>query len=391
MAFEFDYILVGGGLQSALVSLALIDRDPKVRILLIERDNRLAGNHTWSLHETDIAARARRWIVPLIAKRWPRYLVRFPGRDRVVEIGYASMTADRVHDALMERQGDSGLLVLLNHEADAVTGNLVRFDDGTERTARLVIDARGPASGVVGAGYQKFLGLEMDLERPPTGDVPVVMDATVPQIDGYRFLYLLPFTSTRWLVEDTYFSDAPDLDRVAIRNRIMAYLDEKGWKVASVVREETGVLPMPWLGSPVEVVAGRPLVAGYQGGWFHPATGYSAPVAIRLAQAIADSHPEPPFAAVARLARAHNRQVRFARLLNRLLFCGFPSEVRWNVFARFYRLPESVITRFYSLETTASDRARILCGRPPRGLSLTRLVRRSAERRHPSQNATRGA
>ena len=38
--------------------------------------------------------------------------------------------------------------------------------------------------------------------------------------------------------------------------------------------------------------------------------------------------------------------------------------------ARFYRLPEAVIRRFYALELTAMDRARILVGRPPRGMSL---------------------
>jgi len=42
------------------------------------------------------------------------------------------------------------------------------------------------------------------------------------------------------------------------------------------------------------------------------------------------------------------------------------------VLERFYRLPESSIARFYALSTTAFDRARILCGRPPRGMSFGR-------------------
>ena len=52
---------------------------------------------------------------------------------------------------------------------------------------------------------------------------------------------------------------------------------------------------------------------------------------------------------------------------------------RWQVLARFYRLPEATIRRFYALELGAADQARLLIGRPPPGLSLrTRLARRNA-------------
>ena len=39
-----------------------------------------------------------------------------------------------------------------------------------------------------------------------------------------------------------------------------------------------------------------------------------------------------------------------------------------------FRLPESLVRRFYALELTALDRARILVGRPPRGMSLRAAV-----------------
>jgi lycopene beta-cyclase len=51
------------------------------------------------------------------------------------------------------------------------------------------------------------------------------------------------------------------------------------------------------------------------------------------------------------------------------LFRWFAPEHRYHVLERFYRLPEPTIRRFYALELTALDRARILVGRPPRGLS----------------------
>jgi lycopene beta-cyclase len=53
-----------------------------------------------------------------------------------------------------------------------------------------------------------------------------------------------------------------------------------------------------------------------------------------------------------------------------MLFGAFLPEARWNALQRFYRLPPDTIRRFYALETTRGDRLRIVCGRPPRGISL---------------------
>jgi lycopene beta-cyclase len=249
--------------------------------------------------------------------------------------------------------------------------------DGTAIHARVVIDARGPEAhpGVGIIGYQKFVGLELELERPTTLSEPIVMDATVQQEDGFRFVYTLPLTPTRVLVEDTYFSDSAHVDSAALSARALAYAQALGLSLARIARVESGVLPLPASGSAPR--AGSPLLAGYAGGWFHPTTGYSFPIAARLAEHVAQSTPETLFdARFDELAREHARQQRYAFLLNRLLFQAVPEAARRNVLERFYKLPEASIARFYALSTTAFDRARILCGRPPRGLSLGRALSR---------------
>ena len=63
--------------------------------------------------------------------------------------------------------------------------------------------------------------------------------------------------------------------------------------------------------------------------------------------------------------------------LNRMLFRGLAPERMWHVFARFYGLPQPLIERFYALELTRLDaRASLVLGRPPRGFSIARLLRR---------------
>ena len=80
--------------------------------------------------------------------------------------------------------------------------------------------------------------------------------------------------------------------------------------------------------------------------------------------------------AAAALAARLRRRLGFARFLNRLLFRAVTPGGRWRVFRRLYRdLPDAVLGRFYALEFTAADAARVLVGRPP-PLDLARLFPR---------------
>ena len=374
---HFDLALVGGGLQNALILLASLHHWPERRILLVERDTQLGGNHTWSFHTAAVAEDDWAFIEPLVAARWPRHRVIFPEHERVLEQPYASILSDRLDEVVRERFADHPRCQLVTGvAADEIGAHEVGLADGRRFSADLVVDARGPdrlqLSGA--AGYQKFLGLELRLEEPSPITEPWLMDVRVPQTDGFRFFYVLPFDERHVLVEDTYYSDSPKLDRDHLREEIFAYCREHGLVSADVAREEAGVLPIPVEGVAATSTRG-PLVAGYQGGWFHATTGYSFPIALRLARHIATRIPGTAFDAdYRRLAREHQRQTRFCLLLNRMMFRAFRPEDRYSPLSRFYRLPEATILRFYGLATTALDRARVVVGRPPRGFSLSRLV-----------------
>ena len=375
MALEsFDYLLVGGGLQNALIALALWARRPGARICLVERGPEVGGNHLWCFHAGDLTPEGESLVAPLVVRRWPGYAVRFPSFERRLESAYAAVTSAQLARVVRAAFADQrGSELRLSQSVVEVSAHGVVLDTGETLRAELVIDARGPGahSREHVVGYQKFVGLELELGRPTELDEPIVMDATVRQEDGFRFVYTLPLTPTRVLVEDTYFSDGPELDRAKLNERALAYAHGLGLDVTGISREEIGILPLTAAAHAPR--AGSPFRAGYAGGFFHPTTGYSFPVAMRLALHIAARAPNAVFdEGFAALTREHARQQRYACLLNRLLFQAAPSEARRNVLERFYRLPEASIARFYALATTPLDRARILCGRPPRGLSLTR-------------------
>lgn len=370
---RFDLVLVGGGLQNGLIALAVRARWPHARIAMVERGERPGGNHTWCFHSADVSPASADWVAPLVCRRWPGYDVRFAGLRRTVEEPYAAITSERFAEVVSAsvRSAD-GSQLLLGSDAVEIGATRVRLADGRELEAGIVIDARGPDRFITtGTGFQKFLGLEVRVD-PPHGLLrPVLMDATVDQDEGFRFFYLLPMAEDRLLIEDTYFNRSSELDVERLRKRIDGYAMEQGYNVTGIVREERGVLPMPWKPAPRH--SGEALRAGYAGGWFHPGTGYSFPVAARLAETIAGAEPGRKRAVARRLeslARTHRRQSAFCHFLNRLLFRHYAPSSRCNVFERFYRLPRKTIRRFYALEMSIGDRLRLVGGTPPRGFSL---------------------
>jgi len=361
---RFDLVLAGGGLQNALITLAVTAAHPRARIAVVERAETLGGNHTWCFHAGDVSARAASWIEPLVVHRWPGYRVAFPRFTRTLPTGYAAITSTRLDEVVRALP----TVTVVRGEIAEVAPRRVVLRDGAVIEGRLVVDARGPDRAEVVGGYQKFVGVELVTDAPHGLTTPMLMDATVPQLDGFRFLYVLPLAADRLLVEDTYFSDGGFLDVDAVRSEAIAYAAAQGWR-GSVARTETGVLPLPWQ---AEVALPSPglVVGGYQGGWFHPVTGYSLPVAARLAEAIADGFEDDELTTRARAAAATQAdQLIFACRLVWMMFRWFPPAQRRGVLEHFYRLPEDTVARFYALAMTRRDRARFFLRTPPRGLS----------------------
>ncbi|WP_253272984.1 lycopene beta-cyclase CrtY [Halomonas sp. PR-M31] len=247
----------------------------------------------------------------------------------------------------------------------------VTLEDGTQLTANAVIDGRGPApSPHLCLGYQAFLGQEIRLAAPHGLEEPILMDASLAQGDGYRFVYVLPFTPDTLLIEDTHYVDQPLDDDAQLRDNIRAYAKAKKWQIDEVLREEHGVLPITLAGdfdAFWSEADGQPR-SGLRAGLFHPTTGYSLPHAVRLAQRIAaldNLSAASLFTAIRDEAKQEWRQQGYFRLLNRMLFlAGSPSQ-RWQVMQRFYGLSESLIESFYAGRLSAVDKARILVGKPP--------------------------
>lgn len=371
----FDVAIVGGGLQGALMALWLL-RKPGIRVALIEQGQSVGGNHTWCFHQSDVHPRQLSILAPLVDRVWNGYDVRFRHFDRTLATRYSAITSTTLHEHVSKvMRGAVGAAMFLGQRSEQIEPGRITLESGQVLRAGLVIDARGPDEySAQDCAYQKFVGLEVELAEEHDCRRVRLMDACVEQLDGFRFVYVLPWGARRLLIEDTYFSVEPTLDRELVTARVLDYAKKEGWKISSIVRSEHGVLPLPLRPLALKQTE-RVLNAGYGGGWFHPVTGYSLPSALRLAEAVSENLDAPNIHdALGKLLARHRSEFRFGTWLNQLLYRAFPPEEQWNVFERFYRLPETTISRFYAGSTTTRDRARIVCGRPPRGMSVRHLL-----------------
>jgi lycopene beta-cyclase len=376
-----DLAIVGGGLAGGLIALALKKKRPDLDVRLIEAGPNIGGNHLWSFFASDIAD-ADRWIVaPLVCHGWNAYDIKFPAYNRSFDTAYYSIESTRL-DALV-RAALPPQALLLSERVLGVSPRAVVLGSGDRIEAAGVIDARGAADlSQLELGWQKFVGRDYQLAEPHGVERPIVMDATVPQIDGYRFVYVLPFSPTRLFIEDTYYSDTPDLYRPApggnadpIVERIEAYRAAGGWTAGQVVREEQGALPVA-LGGDFEGYwksGGAKLPkAGMRAGLFHPTTGYSLPDAVRTASLIArasDLSADGLHDLLHGFASTTWAKRGFYRLLDRMLYRAAEPQERYRVLQHFYRLNPALVGRFYAGQTTMFDQARILMGKPPVKLS----------------------
>lgn len=362
-------MIAGGGLAGALAAVRLAQRRPDIPLMLVEAGATIGGNHTWSFFDSDIPAPSRDLITALRPVRWPTHAVRFPGRTRDFTAPYNAFGGAALH-ALVAAALPPGQVRIATRVRHLGPDHVV-LDGGERITARAVIDARGPRgeTPALELGWQKFVGIEFAAAAPDPHRA-MVMDATVPQIGGYRFVYVLPLAADRVLVEDTCYADDAALDVAAVSAQVRQLAAERGI-AGPELRCETGVLPI-LIGGDCHRFwpAGDPIARlGLAGGFFHATTGYSLRLALLMAEALArlpGALDGPQLAAWTRARFVdHWRDMGFFRMLNRMLFRAAAPADRHRIFAHFYRLDADLIARFYAGEPTLTDKLRILSGKPP--------------------------
>lgn len=312
-------LVLGAGCAGLSLACALLDAGVDEQLVLVDRRTSFEHDRTWCFWQTHAGLP----FAELATSSWPTW--RLVGRDgRAAQHTsaahpYLHLPADRFYAAALERlEAAPNVTLRLGERVLDVTADAAGVQ---VRTAGGVLEGDVAYDAMGGAGplsrgrpdgsielRQRFVGLEVETERAVFDPgVATLMDFRGTGSPEPRFMYVLPFSQTRALVEDTSLGGraVPAAER---REAIAAYLEDT-WAAGAftVLREERGTLPMTTHAFPA--TRGPRLVAvGAAAGALRPSSGYAfvrTQLHVRaVAHAAATGAPAP-----ATLGRARHRSL----------------------------------------------------------------------------------
>ena len=280
-SLDFDYLIAGGG--AAGLSLAYhLSQEPRLadkRVLLIEPEEKDQNDRTWSF-----------WVdTPtlfdsIVAREWNQIAFRSPQFERVFELTrhcYKMIRGLDFYNLVRQTLAAASQFTQLRGKVETLentpTGITAQTNVGLF-TARYAFDSRPPQIQQRPDKHryllQHFVGWEVettqDVFDPQTVEF---MDFRGEQQREARFMYVLPFTERRALIEYTLFS-AEVLPKAEYEAALRDYLRGLGVADFRVEAEEVGAIPMT--DHPLPAAVGRHIInLGTRAGRAKPSTGYA--------------------------------------------------------------------------------------------------------------------
>lgn len=294
MATDVDLLVLGGGCAGLSLATQLAD-GPRINGSTLVMESRPAYVHDriWSFWRT-----APHRFESLVAHQWTALRVSTGAGNSVLDchaMPYQSLFSGAFYEHCQDRIGvASGIDLALDTRVIGAPRPTARgwqvSTSAGDVSARQIVDTRPTIAARTDAVlWQSFLGEEVECDEPCfESGVATLMDF-VPEVrDAIAFVYVLPFSRTRALIEFTVFGPARlgALELEAAQRRSVARLTRD---VAHVVlRREAGILPMG-LRSTHEVPQRSYVRAGIAGGAARPSTGFAFQRIQRWASAAANS------------------------------------------------------------------------------------------------------
>ena len=287
------YVILGAGAAGLSLCHALLKRGVTADIVIFDRKPAFTDDRTWCFWDT-----ASHPYSHLISHCWHTWdVVDSDGRraSQQSEHGYACLRgADFYAFVLEEIRRHPNVTIQLNCPVE-----------NSLPDADFVFDSRPrpvPPGGLTFS--QRFFGQFVRAPKPVFDPSRcTLMDFQVSQERGLHFVYVLPFSSTEALVENTYIQppSAELITPAQHRSEISAYLSTHfGSSLFCAEREEWGAIPMTTQELPKR--DGSHFFIGTAGGCSKPSSGYTftriQQQCRRIADAAAagtlDSFQEPP-------------------------------------------------------------------------------------------------
>jgi len=366
---HFDLVILGGGCAGLSLASRLSEfgkDSPKV--LIIEQRKSYSNDRTWCFWNI-----ANPKYQSLANHAWSTFEVvnnKHSSEFDCSQHQYLMLESHRFYeDALTKIGSNSNIQLMLGEELLSIP---VKTEHGWhiktanfELTAKLVVDTRPPKniSHTDSVLWQSFVGYEIETKVDyfsPEKLILMDFDHTFKQ--GLAFIYILPTTKNKALIEYTVFSENLMTQQQLIESLKKYIAQNIDGSLYKIVRVEHGVLPM---GNKLEARNKDPsyLFAGLFAGAARPSSGY----AFQRIQSWADQ--------CARSIATKNRLYAFPteRVLQSFMDGLFLNVIKKNpsmaasLFADlFSNCDLTSVVKFMSDQASTHDYLRIIRSLPPR-------------------------
>lgn len=370
---EYEYIILGAGCAGLSLCYYLLEQGVEGPILLLDQRKEFSDDRTWCFWDVESTP-----FTHLSTKRWNTWSV--SSGDRTVLQVSASQpylclaSADFYEHALGFLSLRDNVTLRLGEAVESCEEKSDRVLVRTSQSAyaaRYAFDGRGlpPGSPVFEEAQrsavwipQKFLGLRLRSRDPVFDpDVCTLMDFSVSQERGLRFVYVLPFTEREALVENVYLSDT-EVSVGEHRIEVEKHLEDiYGLTPESYVVDgsERGYIPMTDYDF-TRKLGDRTYSIGMLGGESRPSTGYTFLRIQRYCRSLAESivaGREPPHkVGPARYELLDKIFLRFMK--------EHPNKCPEVYLQMFAGLRPDTLVRFLTEKSTPTDELRLILAMP---------------------------
>ena len=279
----YDYIFLGAGCASLSVVMRMIDSNKfsEKKILLIDRENKTRNDRTWCFWE-----QGRGFFEDIVYRKWNEVLFK-AGDDETIALEMNHYQYKMIRG--IDFYNYCFLKINAQKNIDIILGEISFEETGESRGIKVNGEFLpcGKETVVFNSLYipskkqenkfyllQHFRGWIVESENNFFNPAQAtLMDFRVAQINGTTFVYVLPLSSTKALVEYTLFSESILL-KDEYNKELKSYVEEYlGLNAYRIIEEEFGIIPMtnenfPYFKNGMYFI-------GTAGGQTKPSTGYT--------------------------------------------------------------------------------------------------------------------
>lgn len=296
---EYDYLIVGAGCAGLSLAYHLAQRvELDNSILILDSKPSFEDDRTWCFFDTE-----EHLFSDLVKHRWQNCRLIDNNGFTDIHCGHSKYSMIKSGD-FYERvvtvlNSDERFELVLGEPIETIRSRVGYVEVTTDRRivkAKLVFDSRPLAwarllhSGTRPFLLQQFVGWTIETaadEYSFDPETAILMDFSTRDDQSISFIYTLPLSPTKALVEATLLSRKPT-SRLRLTRQLERYLENKEIRSFEILSREGGVIPMSAAFSR-DRFEGRILNIGLRGGLARPSSGYSFLNIQRDSKLISDS------------------------------------------------------------------------------------------------------